>query len=125
MQYGWRCPPAVVPADEMETLLAVLEPDQLALVTRCYLRDDNQVPAQYVLLPISTIVPASGSKDATLARMGMSTWWKLQVEVMGHLRAAVVKSSMPDDKSWKFLLSITDQEVNRAIEFNKSVEVCA
>lgn len=123
LQYGWRCPPASVPASEMEALLALLGPSAVTKVKRCYRRDDNQVPAQYVLLPVSTIVPAAASKDPTVARMGSSTWWEIQCAMMAMLRDAVERSALPQSVTWKWMVSITEQEVLRATVFNSSPEV--
>jgi hypothetical protein len=123
VQYGWRCPPASVDASEMETLLQLLGNTAKSRVLRCYKRDDNQVPPQYVLLPVSTIVPASASKDPVIARMGNNTWWELQCAMMAMLRDAVERSSLPPNVSWKWMVSITEQEVLRATVFNSSPEV--
>lgn len=107
----------------METLLQLLGSTAKSRVLRCYKRDDNQVPPQYVLLPVSTIVPASASKDPVIARMGSNTWWELQCSMMAMLRDAVERSSLPASVSWKWMVSITEQEVLRATVFNSSPEV--
>jgi hypothetical protein len=63
----------------MEALLACVPPGEPAdTVHRCYRRDTNCVPPQYILLPISVVVPQAGDPDPAVQQAGKDAWWALQ-----------------------------------------------
>jgi hypothetical protein len=98
-RYGWCPPPSVVPADEMDRLHAHLTPEQLELVTLCYRRDGNAVPAEYVLQP----------------RRGdyavQTTWEPLERELRSALATAAEHAGFDAVTIQKYRASATEQEI--------------
>ena len=57
-KYGYRPIPAFIEAEEFEGMRGLLpaEGEARAALDRWYVRDDNAVPAQYVLQPIDSVL---------------------------------------------------------------------
>eukprot|EP00741_Cyanophora_paradoxa_P006783 tig00001041_g6560.t1 len=99
-RYGWRALPKAVDAEEMEALLALVErKDELELLARWYRRDENAVPVEYVLQPISSVgEPFWGPGGA-------------QERLQAALRGAVARSGLPAEARRRYVASITELEV--------------
>jgi WD40 repeat protein len=93
-RYGWRPLPEVVDADEFEALKALLAPEHLAAAEAAYYRDDNAVPAEYVLKPGSD---RGASYDAEALR--------------GALAAAARRARLTEHALAKYVFSATEQEI--------------
>src|SRR5580704_1790384 len=52
-RYGWRPLPQRITADEFHALLGALTADRQDVLWRWYRRDDNALPAHYLLQPIA------------------------------------------------------------------------
>ena len=77
-RYGWQPVPSRIPADEMERILeSGLSQGHRELLDRWYRRDDNAVPAEYVLLP------RTGDFKEYVA------WQPVESEIRAVLREAV------------------------------------
>lgn len=58
-KYGYRPIPAMIDAQEFETLRQLLDEDgedDLSVLDIWYLKDSNSVPPQYVLQPIDSVL---------------------------------------------------------------------
>jgi WD40 repeat protein len=55
-RYGWRPLPARIEASEFDALLAVMQVRQKRRLRKQYRRDNNAVPAQYVLIPRTRVL---------------------------------------------------------------------
>jgi len=104
-RYGWVPLPEVVPADEFERVTACVEDgNDRKLIDEWYKRDDNAVPAEYLLQPRHN----TGCED-----------WDKWSEVEGQLRRALATAAqkaaqdgaIPADALGKYLDSATHQEI--------------
>ena len=58
IRYGWKALPRLIDAVEFEHILEdIAVPESKEVVISCYKKDLNAIPAQYVLQPISDLVP--------------------------------------------------------------------
>ena len=93
-RYGWRPLPEVVDADEFERVMAKLsDEDREVTEQRAYYRDDNAVPAAFVLAPVGAGEPY----DSDALRVA--------------LEAAARASGLDGDALAKYTASATEQEV--------------
>ena len=104
-RYGWRPLPSRVPADEFEMLMSVLSDgdrswlvwneDQRAHEKGWYRRDDNAVPAEYVLRPRASRVPADATADSARAARDQEArvWSTIEKRLRSTFCQAVAKAS--------------------------------
>jgi hypothetical protein len=93
-RYGWRPLPEVVGAEGFEALRGLLASEQSEAAEAAYLRDDNAVPAEYVLKP-QREGDAGYDPDA----------------LRGALAEAARRAGLPDAALAKYSLSATEQEI--------------
>ena len=76
-KYGYRPFPAKIPASEFEKLLgAVDNKDDHQLLKKWFWRDDNAVPAQYLLQPITSLLPHYRNyENNELRKKASADWW--------------------------------------------------
>lgn len=108
-RYGWRPLPYRIPAREFETLLEAVPPGERSRLvwsgTRdgpgrgWYRRDDNAIPAQYVLLP------RIGSYEDYAA------WSVVEHDLRAIFLRAFATGGLPDALRWKYDASATEQEI--------------
>lgn len=113
-RYGWRPLPHAIPAAEFEALLPHMAEPERALACWSegwsadaqgwYRRDDNAVPAEYVLLPRQP-----GSRYAEYKT------WQSEVErpLVAALERAARQAGLEEDALAKYSLSATGQEIVR------------
>jgi WD40 repeat protein len=113
-RFGWRPLPDAIPAEEFERLLPLIsdeEQDKLLWRTEqpeegkgWYRRDDNAVPAEYVLQPRQR---GSSYKDYG--------FWESKVErpLVAVLERAALAAGLDEDALAKYTLSATGQEIVR------------
>ena len=97
-KYGYRPFPHIIPCDEFESLLAVIEDENdKDFLDAWFKRDDNAVPAKYVLQPISSQFPdfvAPTSKEAK--QQALREWWNVFLMLQSILRKAAEETLSKD-----------------------------
>eukprot|EP00050_Salpingoeca_kvevrii_P006534 m.290010 g.290010 ORF g.290010 m.290010 type:complete len:1604 (-) comp12228_c0_seq1:130-4941(-) len=127
-KYGFRPFPAEVDANEFDTLIAKLRAtvgaegaphsaDDIDLLLQWFRRDDNAVPARYVLSPISTHLPDFLSSDKESQRAASTEWWKL-FERMQHALRYAATSALSPEAAEKYIMSVTEDEVRAGVVKN-------
>ena len=89
-KYGYRPFPVNISAREFEKLLdAVENQDDVALLKHWFWRDDNSVPAQYMLQPITSLLPHYRDyANEDLRKKASAEWWTAFERMQVILRAA-------------------------------------
>ena len=89
-KYGYRPFPAKIRSSEFETLLAAVEKeDDLQLLKHWFWRDDNAVPTQYLLQPITSLLPDYRNyENKELRKKASSDWWAAFERMQVVLRVA-------------------------------------
>lgn len=100
-KYGWQPIPEIIPGEEMDAILRVLQEDEKNLITRWYWRDDNAIPSEYVLQPRQEEL-----KD-------YQSWEKIERQIRNALRIAVDKLSFTSEQRIIYFASATHQEIIR------------
>ena len=97
-KYGYRPFPHIIPCDEFESLLAVIEDENdKDFLDAWFKRDDNAVPAKYVLQPISSQFSdfvAPTSKEAK--QQTLREWWNVFLMLQSILRKAAEETLSKD-----------------------------
>ena len=98
-RYGWQPPPARIPQEEMGVILNSLTAGEKDKLLRWYRKDENAIPAQYVLL----------------ARKGeykdYRRWAPVEKSLLDILRRGAEASQLVEEKKIKYLASATHQEI--------------
>ena len=99
-RYGWQPLPFEIAGSEFERIFPYVPKENAALVTRWYWRDDNSVPAVYLLQP----------------RIGDSveydTGWKpIEGRLHAALELAAVQAGLAEADLVKYQTSATEQEI--------------
>ncbi|MBK8060480.1 MAG: DUF4062 domain-containing protein [Gemmatimonadetes bacterium] len=128
-RYGWRPLPPRIPADELEELMQAVESaDDRALLwcpppptepeprRHWYRRDDNAVPAEYVLRAREVEVAAEGDPESRRAEEA-SSWSELERRMRAALlRAIEVRGwAATDKRRKKYEQSATHQEIEAGL----------
>ncbi|EDO41687.1 predicted protein, partial [Nematostella vectensis] len=84
-KYGYRPLPHKIDSREFEKLLSVItSTEDLDLVKYWYWRDDNNVPPEYILQPISSRLPHfRDAEHAQLRRDASDKWWAAMISPRG------------------------------------------
>ncbi|KAK0046460.1 NACHT and WD repeat domain-containing protein 2 [Biomphalaria pfeifferi] len=128
-KYGYRPIPAEILASEFELLRECTKQsaEELHLLDEWYKRDDNYVPAVYVLQPISSIFTNFNNKrHQRLMENDQAAWW----ETFGNLTRIVRKAAhvlfitkkIDREQMHNFFMSVTEREVERGILKAANVE---
>ena len=93
-KYGYRPFPTKIVATEFEKLLgAVDNQDDVKLLKHWFWRDENSVPAQYLLQPITSLLPHYRNyTDDKLRKKASAEWWTAFEKMQVVLRAAADKA---------------------------------
>ncbi|XP_060071031.1 NACHT domain- and WD repeat-containing protein 1-like [Ylistrum balloti] len=114
-KYGYRAPPRTIPVDQFNTLLGVVENEyNRALLNKWYLRDDNAVPPEYVLQPISRVLPNIMSKDAEQYKAANDQWTS-DIGIIQTTLDQAARQSLPENEAEKYYVSITEKEVQAGL----------
>jgi len=100
-KYGWQPIPEIIPEEEMKAILSLISGKEKELVEKWYLRDENAVPAEYVLQP---------RKDNTKE---YKDWEPIETQLREILRNAVLKLKFSPEQNIKYFASATHQEIIR------------
>ncbi|KAK3736404.1 hypothetical protein QZH41_017906 [Actinostola sp. cb2023] len=116
-KYGYRPFPPKISAAEFEKLLsAVDEQDDIDLLKLWFLRNDNSVPPEYVLQPISSVLPNYRNYDKPeLRKEASGIWWAAFERIQVLFRMAADKVLTKKHDRLKYFMSVTEDEVRRGI----------
>ena len=105
-KYGHSPLPAKISTREFEKLSrAVDDPDDKDLLLQWYKKDDNAVPSEYVLQPISSQFPDFANPPDKESRMkALIAWWDVFLAIQSALRIAAKKTLRPG-QAHKYFLS--------------------
>lgn len=89
-KYGYRPFPVEISAAEFEKLLGAIDnQDDLQLLKNWFWRDDNAIPAQYLLQPITSLLPHYRDyANEELRKKASADWWTAFERMQVVLRAA-------------------------------------
>ena len=106
-KYGYRPFPVQIHVTEFEKLLgAVDNQDDVALLKHWFWRDDNSVPAQYLLQPITSLLPHYRDYANEESRKKASAeWWTAFERMQVVLRAAADKALKNESERHKYYMS--------------------
>ena len=105
-KYGYRPFPTKIAATEFEKLLsAVHEASDHQLLTRWFRRDDNSVPALFLLQPITSILPHYRDREnPELRKKASGDWWAAFERMQVVLRQAA-DQVLPKNERQKYFMS--------------------
>lgn len=106
-KYGYRPFPVKIPASEFEKLLgAVGEKDDNELLKKWFWRDDNAFPAQYLLQPITSLLPHYRDyENNELRKKASADWWEAFERMQVVLRMAADKALDEEIERHKYYMS--------------------
>ena len=67
-------------------------------------RDDNAVPAEYLLQPVSSIIPDFLSQDRATKEAAVKKWWET-FDVLQHVLVEGAKRVLDEQSLRKYLVS--------------------
>jgi hypothetical protein len=105
-KYGY-CPfPPKIPTNEYESLLASIEDaGDKDLIGQWFKQDDNAVPPEYVLQPITSKFPAFVNPPSREARKAACKgWWEVFEKLQSILKSAAAKA-LSKDAGQKYCVS--------------------
>ena len=105
-KYGYRPFPRTIPASEFDSLFAATEDeDDKQLLQVWFKLDDNAIPPQYVLQPISSQFTDFVDPPSTEAKQqALKDWWDVFLTLQNALRKAATKT-LNKDAAHKYLQS--------------------
>ncbi len=98
-RYGWQPIPATISATEMGQIMELLTTDENELLVKWYKKDENAVPAEYILQPRSG------------PYLEYPVWEKTEASIRLCLRKAVAKMDWDDKQKTRYFASATHQEI--------------
>jgi len=111
-RYGWRPPPAEVPADEFEAIRAgVTDVEAAAALDEWYKRDDNAAPPLYLLQPRDPAGPCGSSDDEAERVARSAAWGRVEQTLQQALAAGARALGLPADRLPRYTASATHQEI--------------
>ncbi|CAH1788936.1 unnamed protein product [Owenia fusiformis] len=121
-KYGYRPIPTIIPAKEFEMLREVIKgvASELELLDEWYKKDDNAVPAIYVLQPISTNLPYFNMKrNPKLQERDQALWWETFGKLTKMLRKAAnvlfIARKLTREQMHSYFMSVTEREIHKGI----------
>ena len=106
-KYGYRPFPTKIAAIEFESLLATVDNnDDHELLTKWFWKDDNAVPPQYLLQPITSQLPGYRDYEHEEGRKKASAdWWAAFEGMQVVLRMAAEKALENESDRQKYYMS--------------------
>ena len=124
-RYGWRPPPAEVPADEFEKIRAgVTDAEAAAALDEWYRRDDNarfkrdddDTPqALYLLRPRDPDGPYGTSDDEAESKAKSAAWGHVEETLQRTLAAGATALGLPAERLLRYTGSATHQEIDAGL----------
>ena len=111
-KYGYRPFPVEISAPEFEKLLGAVENlDDLQLLKNWFWRDDNAIPAQYLLQPITSLLPHYRDyANEELRKKASADWWTAFERMQVVLRAAADAALEEVDRHKYYMSGIVSLE---------------
>jgi len=111
-KYGYRPFPVNISAAEFEKLLGAIDnPDDLQLLKNWFWRDDNAVPPQYLLQPITSLLPHYRDyENEDLRKKASADWWTAFERMQVVLRAAADAALEKVDRKKYYMSGIVSLE---------------
>ena len=118
-KYGYRPFPTKIVASEFEKLLGAVEnQDDVALLKHWFWRDDNAVPAQYLLQPITSLLPHYRDyANEELRKKASADWWTAFERMQVVLREAADKALDEKSERHKYHMSGIDMTQEHNYKF--------
>ena len=107
-KYGYRPFPPKILASEFELMLAVIDADHdKNLLTKWFKRDDNLVPANYILQSISSLLPHFNNHSSSAEEISKASneWWTAFERMQVVLRSAASKALTDASETRKYYVS--------------------
>ena len=122
-KYGYRPFPVEISAAEFEKLLgAVDNVDDLKLLKNWFWRDDNAIPARYLLQPVTSLLPHYRDyANEQLRKKASADWWTAFERMQVVLRAAADVALEEVDRHKYYMSGIVSLEFMK-IYFKRSVK---
>ncbi|XP_070552817.1 NACHT domain- and WD repeat-containing protein 1-like [Ptychodera flava] len=115
-KYGQRPLLRTVDVSEFEAILQGVEDnDTKDLIKTWYRKDENQIPAVYVLQPISATYPDFKSNDVTLRKAAKAAWNETYDKLQTAFTEAAKVKLKDKNKVDKFILSVTAKEIDAGL----------
>ena len=115
-RYGWRPPPAEVPAEEFEAIRAgVTDAGAAAALDEWYKRDDNAVPPLYLLQPRDPDGPYGTSDDKGEREAKGAAWGLVEQTLQKTLAAGAQALGLPAELLLRYTGSATHQEIDAGL----------
>ncbi|XP_048576749.1 NACHT and WD repeat domain-containing protein 2 isoform X2 [Nematostella vectensis] len=115
-KYGFRpFPPKILSTEYDKLYSAVDNTEDKKLLDVWFKLDENAVPPEYVLQPISSQFPAfvdPPNKEAR--RTAQREWWDVYLNLQNTLRAAA-KKVLSKEEAHKYFMSVTENEIRHGI----------
>jgi WD40 repeat protein/tetratricopeptide (TPR) repeat protein len=96
-RYGWCPPPSQIPAEEFERILEHIRHEDRILLECWYLRDDNALPAEYILQPWT--------------EYSYAAWGEIERSLLEALVDGAQRSGLDEEAQFKYWASATHQEI--------------
>lgn len=105
-KYGYRPYPAKIEQIEFEQLLSAVEKrTEKETLERWFKLDTNATPHEYILQPVTSLLPNYRNKEnEKLRREASSEWWSNFETMQIALRKAAIKT-LNDNQRMKYIIS--------------------
>lgn len=115
-KYGYRPFPRNIPADEFDSLSAIVEnQDDKDLLQAWFKFDSNAIPPEYVLQPISSQFPDFVNPPSKEAKQqALKDWWDVFLRLQSVLRKAAAKGLHADSAN-RYQQSDSEEEIKHGI----------
>ncbi|XP_069111532.1 NACHT and WD repeat domain-containing protein 2-like [Argopecten irradians] len=121
-KYGYRPLPTFIVATEFEMIRECVKSvkDEIEVLDKWYMKDENTVPAVYVLQPISSILTNFNNKrHQRLQEQDQNTWWETFLKLQRIMRKAAqvlfITKKLDREQMHNYFMSVTEREVERGI----------
>ncbi|XP_064648000.1 NACHT and WD repeat domain-containing protein 2-like [Lineus longissimus] len=121
-KYGYRPMPATILATEFDMICEVAKnaPSELELLKTWYQKDENIIPAIYVLQPVSSILTNYNNKrHVRLQEADQNLWWETMGKICRILRkcayALHLTKKLDKQQLHNYFMSVTEREVERGV----------
>jgi hypothetical protein len=106
-KYGYRPFPPKIPAAEFERLQSAVDnTDDIELLKLWFLRDDNTVPPEYLLQPITSVLPDFRNYgNPELRKQASGMWWAAFERMQVVFRIAADKVLTKKSDKLKYYMS--------------------
>ncbi|XP_028397582.1 NACHT domain- and WD repeat-containing protein 1-like [Dendronephthya gigantea] len=115
-KYGYRPFPAKIEENEFQQLIGAVDGDEdRATLQRWFRLDSNAVPREYILQPVTSILPNyRNESNQELRKAASSEWWTCFERMQMALRKAAMKT-LGKNEQQKYVMSVTEDEIRRGI----------